>query len=389
MKLLFVTPAVPSREGGGAARMLEQLRCLRGLGVKADLLSYSLSGGIPEETASLAGGVWLWRPEEGPAVRVGNLLRFRAYPRHAGFAALLKERLSAGRYDLVHAHKFQMAGYLAGLKSPPVVVDLWACGLGGAWRDFAGERNPLEKAVKLARIPRFYAADRDLYPRFPSYFVVSGEAERYILDRYPGKRVYVMPHGVTLPAGPPAYCRDGHLVFVGDMSFSPNIEAVRFFCERVLPGLRKLRPGLKFYIVGKDPAPEALALARIPGAVVTGAVPEVSTCLAGASVFVAPIFGGLGLRTKLLEAFAHGLPVVTTTRACEGIPVSDGKDVLLAESADDFRDRTEWVLAHPDQAADIGGRARELVAREFSRTAIAARMKRAYDEILGGRNLKG
>lgn len=381
MKVLFVTPDLPAPAGGGSGRMYGQMRYLRSAGVRMDLLSYSGPGGAAA-AGGLAERVWLYRPEYGLAGRLANLLSFRAYSRFKGFEEMLGERLGSGNYDLVHVHKFQMAGYLAKAKTPPVVVDLWACGLKGAWRDALQERGLCRKAVGFSRVPRFYAADRALYPSFENYFVVSEEARSFVLKRYPGKKVYVVPHGVEIP---PALCAGeagGDLIFVGDMSFSPNIAAVLFFYEKIFPILRRKRPGLKFCVVGKNPAPEILALKKDSGVLVAGYVEKLAVYFEKAAVFVAPMRSGLGLRTKLLEAFSYGLPVVATRSACEGIPLEEGREALLAESAEEFAAKTEKLLSERTLARELGARARALVERQFSWPAIAADMKRIYDEIL-------
>lgn len=381
MRVLFVTPALPGPQGGGAKRMYEQLTRLQSAGVAVDLLSYSVASEFPEGEAGFKGEVRLFRPPHAPFESLKNLLSLKAYPCYPGFRELLTGALAANNYDLVHVHKFQMAEYLAGTTAPPVVIDLWACGLEGAWRDALYERAPLAKAAKLSRIPRYYLADRKFYRAFRNFFVVSEEAREYVLRRYPGKRVYVMPHGADIPPARAPGARGG-LVYVGDMSFDPNIDAALFLCGEVLPVLRGRFPALKLSIVGRSPAPEVLALAGRPGVEVTGPVEDVGRYLDRAAVFAAPLRSGLGLRTKILEAFAHGVPVVATRRACEGIPAGDGREVLLAETPAEFAARIKELLEDAPRAAAMGERARRLAAERYGWAGIISGMKRAYDEIL-------
>jgi glycosyltransferase involved in cell wall biosynthesis len=386
MKVLFVTPEIPHRAGGGAKRMFEQLEHLARAGVSVDVLSYGeegAGGALP------AAGVYRYDARETLRGRLKNLLAFRAYTHYPGFAELLSRVIDGGRYDIAHVHKFQMAEYFTGERRLPVVIDLWGCGLGGAWRDFLYETDLPLKAAKLLRLPRYYLADRALYPAFENYFVVSEEARRYVLDRYPGKHVYVVPHGVDLPK--PSGRREvsgRELLFVGDMSFSQNIDTALYFYREIFPALRSKFPDAKFTVVGRAPVPAVLALKADPAVEVTGFVDEIGPYLDRAAVFVAPIRTGLGLRTKILESFAHRLPVVTTRNACEGIPVRDGREAVLAETPEEFISGVARLLDDRELAASIGENALALVTEHYDWGRITAGMVERYDEILHSNNIQ-
>jgi glycosyltransferase involved in cell wall biosynthesis len=92
---------------------------------------------------------------------------------------------------------------------------------------------------------------------------------------------------------------------------------------------------------------------------VTGEVPDVTPYLAAASIVVAPLRMGGGMRVKVLEALAAGKPVIASGRAVEGLPVTDGKQVILAESDEEFCRAADWLLRHPDERAGLGRRARQ------------------------------
>lgn len=384
---------MPNPYGGGAVRMFSQLKYLSGLGVVADLLCPLAAGErVPDEVRSYVRRIHVvpGRPDSF-ADRLRNLLTFSAYHEDKEFSALVSCVMGENKYDLVHAHKFQSAIYLRRVKNLPVVVDLWACGLDGAWRDFLHERSLLGKAVKLSRLPRFWAADMKLYPSFDNYFVVSEEAAGYVRERYPDKNAYLVPHGIELPVYKPDPARSGpgkDLVFVGDMAFSQNVDTVLYFAEKIYPALKKMTPGVRFYIVGRNPPPAVLALGSDKSVMVTGFVEDAGEYLRNSSVFVAPIRTGLGLRTKILEAFAYRLPVVTSRLACEGIAAEDGKTVMFAENPAEFARKTAWLLENPEEMAEIGGRARALVEEKYLWPKIAQEIKKHYEEILHNHNFK-
>lgn len=387
MKLLFVVPELPHSGGGGAKRMLEQLKHLVKAGATVDVLAYRGSATVDDkEVSGLAGKLYKYEVRESFLRKLWNLVSLRAYSYYPGFMRLANGLVESGNYDLIHVHKFQMAEYFSGITSVPVVVDLWACGLGGAWRDFLYERNLARKMVKLLRLLRFYLADRHLYPAFENYFVVSEDARDYVLGKYPGKNVAVVPHGVDIRPAPSVLGKD--LVFVGDMSFFQNVDTVRFFCKEIFPLVKAEYPDITFYVVGKAPTRDTSALAEDPSVIVTGFVEDIGPYLRKGAVFVAPIRTGSGLRTKLLEAFSYGLPVVTSERACEGIPVHDGHEVMLADEPAEYARKVIWLLRNRKEAAEMGENARRLAASNYSWERIAADMLARYNEILHNNNLQ-
>src|SRR5438270_733322 len=134
------------------------------------------------------------------------------------------------------------------------------------------------------------------------------------------------------PPGGPVY------VFTGAMDYPPNVDAVRWFADNVLP----LLPGARFVIVGASPAASVRALADRPGITVTGRVPDVRPYLLHADAAVAPMRIARGIQNKVLEAMASARPVVATSDALEGIAAVPGTEVLAA--AGDRVDRRQF---HP------------------------------------------
>jgi len=140
------------------------------------------------------------------------------------------------------------------------------------------------------------------------------------------------------PAGSPV------LVFTGAMDYWPNVEAVQWFARRVMPPLRLQFPSLNFYIVGTRPAPQVRALARLPGVIVTGAVPDVRPYLAHAALAVAPLRIARGVQNKVLEAMAMQKTVVASPQAIEGISAVPGSEVVVARDAGEFIDQLTRLL---------------------------------------------
>lgn len=186
-------------------------------------------------------------------------------------------------------------------------------------------------------------------------------------------RVRLLPNGVD-----PAYwSRDAvtpevelsgaqSVVFDGTMDFRPNVDAVLWFSNEVWPTVHAERPNARFYIVGRNPVPEVAALADIPGVVVTGAVEDTRTWVAGATVYVVPMRMGGGVRLKVLQAMAMGCAMVSTSMGSEGIDVRPGKDMLMSFSPQGFAQAVLLLLSDSRRRRALGASARELVTSRYA-----------------------
>jgi sugar transferase (PEP-CTERM/EpsH1 system associated) len=182
-------------------------------------------------------------------------------------------------------------------------------------------------------------------------------------DYFSPERSYASPY----PAGQRA------VVFTGAMDYWPNIDAVQWFASDVFPQLRAKFADARFYIVGARPAAAVQALAKLPGVVVTGTVPDVRPYIAHADVAVAPLRIARGIQNKVLEAMAMATPVVVSPQALEGIEAIPGTDLLLADGAAAFGAAVAGLLAERDGA--IGHLARAKVEKLYSWPSNLARIE--------------
>jgi len=167
------------------------------------------------------------------------------------------------------------------------------------------------------------------------------------------------------------------------MSYRPNVEAMVWFVEQVLPQLRTRAAAPCLWIVGVNPSPSVLALAG-PDVRVTGRVPDVRPYLKHAQLAVAPLQIGRGVQNKVLEAMAMGLPVVATPQAREGLDACRDDELLTATSPAEFAAAIGRVLdENPASSAgsDVGVRARARVVRDYSWKASLAGLDRLLASI--------
>jgi sugar transferase (PEP-CTERM/EpsH1 system associated) len=232
---------------------------------------------------------------------------------------------------------------------------------------YAGKGGPLawihaREARKLAAFERATAARADL-----SLFVSEAEAALFrARSGLSGADIRALQNGVDLdffdPETAPGSAAAPHplIVFTGQMDYAPNIDAVAWFAEQVLPRLADAT----FAIVGRKPAQRVLALAS-DRVIVTGAVDDVRSWLAAAEIVVAPLRIARGIQNKVLEAMAMARPVVASPAAFEGIAAEAGRDLVVAEGEEAMAAAIAGLLADPALAASIGAAARQRVEQGY------------------------
>jgi sugar transferase (PEP-CTERM/EpsH1 system associated) len=181
------------------------------------------------------------------------------------------------------------------------------------------------------------------------------------------------------PTGPPAGPQGApRLVFTGRMDYRPNIDAVTWFANAVLPGLRECIPGVRFAIVGAAPAAEVCRLAELPGVIVTGRVADTRPWLAHATIVVAPLLIGRGTQNKVLEGMAMARPVIATPEAFQGVQAMPERDILLASGVEQTIARITDVLSgrHPG----LGAAARRAVELGHDWSVTLAKLDDLFPE---------
>ena len=236
-------------------------------------------------------------------------------------------------------------------------------------RHAAVASDPLRRAYMHRQWRRMYTFERDQCRRFDHVVAVSPEDLAWFANTYGVGAVSHVPTGVdteyfrparTAPPDPQS------LLFTGSMDWMPNEDAVAHFAEAMLPRVAAAHPKATFKIVGRNPSPAVLALARRHARIkVTGTVPDVRPYLDRAQIFVVPLRIGGGTRLKIFEAMAMEKAIVTTSVGAEGLPVRDGEHLLIADTAAAFADAITRLLRDPAYAAALGARAAELVRSRF------------------------
>lgn len=166
--------------------------------------------------------------------------------------------------------------------------------------------------------------------------IVHSTAELELLrPLLPDAKLHVFPLIMDVKGTRRTFAERRDIVFVGSYQHDPNVDGVKYFAEEVMPLLRKRLPGVRFYAVGSRPPAEIEALAS-EDIIVTGFVEELTPLLDKMRLSVAPLRYGAGIKGKIGTAMAIGLPVVATSLAAEGMSLTDGENILVADGAEDF-----------------------------------------------------
>ncbi len=178
----------------------------------------------------------------------------------------------------------------------------------------------------------------------------------------------------------------GRILFFGSLDWYPNLDALDYLLKEIMPPIAQRLPSVKLQVVGKAP-PQGLAMRLAGGAGVefVGEVPDVRPYLAQAAVVVVPLRIGGGSRIKILEALAMGKAVVSTSIGAEGLAVSDGIHLLLADTPAEFASRTVELLTSPQECRRLGENGRRLVVERYSWDRAAEALESAWEQVSGVR----
>jgi glycosyltransferase involved in cell wall biosynthesis len=292
-------------------------------------------------------------------------------------------RLAQGRpplFDRFSGYEKQLAAALSGRYALGVVEHFWCASYAPLLRtccdrlvlDLHNIESELARThARAVRWPASWASSRfgESYQRLegtwlPQYDLIltASEEDRRRVN-HPNIRVF--PNALPEIARPQVHEADA-IVFSGNLEYHPNVEAVRWFRTRIWPRVREMVPGIEWRLLGSNPAAVAPLTAGDPHIRIVGPVNDAVAHLAEAKVCLVPLLSGSGTRFKILEAWAAGRAVVSTTLGAEGLDARDGEHLLLADDPDDFADAVVRLLNDSPLRARLGDAGRALYQERFT-----------------------
>jgi sugar transferase (PEP-CTERM/EpsH1 system associated) len=305
---------------------------------------------------------------------------FRSAELHRAVAKALARR----SYDRVFIYSSAMAQYIGDeWRGIPTVLDLVDVD-SDKWLQYANFTRFPMSAVYRREGHALRRYERSVCERF-SCVLVSTEREGQLLREIsPLAHLQVIANGVDTdyfkPVESDTQPKTPTMIFMGDMSYFPNQDAVTFFSRRVLPLVRQEIADARFLIAGRNPNAAVLKLQQIQGVEVTGYVPDVRTQLARAQVSVAPFSITAGIPNKILEAMSFGLPVVATTMGSRGLMRQVAETILTGDTPDALAKHLVVLLRDPALAKRTGLDGRHLVAHHCTWNAALEQLLQVVTE---------
>jgi glycosyltransferase involved in cell wall biosynthesis len=393
-RILVLTPDQPYPvRAGGQMRMVSILPMLASIGnvhiacalpgVEEATRQWAQAKGMTIEPAA-TGSSSLWRQnlERLKAVVTLSNLRFRRSE------CIRFERICRQfSPDLVWLETPYLLRYaLRWARRIPVIVDYWGTSEGG--RRLLLHSRGKERLSAWLRWRCAQGGEKRYAPRLQAIVCVSEDDAAFFRSMAPALPVRVVPNAIQFGESegviPPLHADSLRMIFTGDMSYRPNIDAAVHFTREIFPLIRTAVPDAHIVFSGRDPHPEVSSLATMAGVEVTGAVSSLSAEIARSAVYVLPMRLGSGIRTKLFEVFPLGVPVVTTSIGAEGLVLEHDCNCLVADSATEFADACIRLLGSVTERNRLGQAMREDAMAAYSHEAVSRIVRSVVEEILDG-----
>ncbi len=293
---------------------------------------------------------------------------FLKYAWNEEMAGKIRQWLEKESFDLVHVEGASIGQYVYRSADIPKIICPHDSPSARAWQLLISRDAFLDKVKYFIQWVKAVACEKDIYSKFDHCVVVSPKDKEVIKRHAPGLNISVMSNGVDMHyyGYRPFEGREKNVIFTGNMSYIPNVDAALYFYHSIFPDIRKAVPEAKFYIVGARPCEEIQRLKADPNVVVTGTVDDIREYIYKASVYVCPMRYGTGIKNKILEAMSMGIAIVSTTNSVVGINVSRGQNIVVEDKPGIFAQRVIELLNDPPARLRLTEKARALIEAEYS-----------------------
>lgn len=314
------------------------------------------------------------------ALKLRSLFKPSSFSRQQFFSSPMQQKLhelaAARRFDAVIVEASFMGFFdLSGFRAP-LILDEHNVEYDLFRQTCRRERNPLRKLFNFAEYRKFKRDEIEIANRFDLLFYPSS-VDTAAIARHCDRPIEVIPNGVdTVYFAPGARLENPNpkVLYFGAMNYFPNADAVHFFLREMWPSIRDAAPEAQLDIVGPNPDARIVAQNGTQNITVHGTVPDIRPYLHGADIVVVPLRLGSGTRLKVLESLAAGKAIVTTSIGCEGIEITSGREALIADTPEDFRQATLDLFRDPQKREELGRRGRAFVEEHYSWPKIGDRV---------------
>lgn len=295
----------------------------------------------------------------------------------------LKRLVEENDYDLVQIEFLCMAHFVEDVNGPVTVLDMH--NVESILFSRMLKILPLGKEKILGMFDnvtlREYEASQ--IRKFDACLTCSDLDRDILIKSSACESIFAIPNGVDTDFFQPGAVEEesASVVFVGSYSYYPNVDAVIYFCNEIMPQIQESRKDTKLFIVGHSPPKEVEALTRRNGVIVTGFVEDVREYMGRATVFAVPLRSGSGTRLKILEAWAMGKAVVSTSLGAEGLWAKQNENILIADDPASFAESIIDMINDKKRRVSLGMAGRDTVEKMYDWTLIGGELMRLYDSL--------
>jgi glycosyltransferase involved in cell wall biosynthesis len=285
------------------------------------------------------------------------------------FSARLKELIYKEKYDFIHFDTISLAPYLSSCNSIPTSLDHHNIESHMLFRRASKETNIVKKLYFFQEGKRLEKYERIYCPKFSFNFTCSDVDTKRLLEISPTSFAHTIPNGVdtTYFTPEPPLEKKNSLLFIGTLNWYPNIEAVEFIAQKIWPQIKRDIPETQVDIIGANPPDSIKRVAQNDkNFYAHGFVDDILPYFKQAKCYVCPIKDGGGTKLKILDALSMGMAIVADPIACEGIDVTDRKDVVFAETPAQYMAAITEILQDQKLRETLQLNARKLAVKMYS-----------------------
>ena len=321
--------------------------------------------------------------EAGAAMLCGESYHVRRY-RSDAFARRLRSILEHEEFDVIHMESPFLTPYVPLIRSlSKAKVVLRAHNVENLiWKRVAESTPHGLKRWYLKHLSlTLRAYELEHINDYDGVVCITRNDAEYFKQNGCRRHVTAIPFGVEPDDAASVAVEPGSLFHIGAMDWMPNRESIEWLLDDVWPVVHREVPQAHLYLAGRK-MPERWMHAEIEGVSVVGEVPDAGYFIAGKQINVVPLRSGSGIRVKIIEAMAAGKAVVTTTVGAQGIEYTDGENLLIADTPEQFAQQIKRLVEDQDYCARVGKAAARLVAEQYDVKKLTDRLLRFYEEIL-------
>lgn len=409
MRILWLSHLIPYPPRGGNLQRSFNLIRQAARSHEVSLVALNTNGEGPERVAEYTRElkkycetVDIWEPPypwKGLRWQV-ELLRSAVLPSpfscRARFSSRLhrswEEKLAQYPGALVHIDSIDLAMFVPATKDFHRVLNHHNCESVLAFRRAQSEPEPMRRTYLGLEARKLARWEHRLLSQCEVNTAVCEEDRQRLLAINPSSHIHIVENGVDTNYFQPVDTAEEprSVVYTASLNWAPNASAAQFLTEEVWPLVERKCSGAKLYIAGRDPPQSVRRLARADSTVTVVPNPDdIRPIVARANVYVCPLREGAGTRLKILDAMAMGKPVVSTSIGCEGLRVTPGENILVADEAHTLAESVLRLLADEEFRNQLGRSGRRFVEQEYAWERVGNQLEKAYQCAMGANGCAG